>query len=92
MSFSITSGKGFQLQFENGYRLSVQFGQGNYCEHRYAAEQVRDHKSLDAEIAVIGPDGEWAPRPQWGFEDDDVRGWVSADEVARIAAEVATLA
>ena len=27
-----TLNKGFQLTFENGLTISVQFGSGNYCE------------------------------------------------------------
>ena len=31
--FSISGNRGFQITFENGYTVSVQFGKGNYCEN-----------------------------------------------------------
>ena len=30
----ITNGKGFQMTFENGWTISVQFGWGNYHDRR----------------------------------------------------------
>ena len=49
MMFNITQGKGFFIEFENGYGISVQFGWGNYCANKetttfpkdFVAEQVR---------------------------------------------------
>ena len=32
--FYITRGSGFHITFENGWTVSVQFGPGNYCQHR----------------------------------------------------------
>ena len=32
--FTITNGKGFQMEFKSGYTLSVQWGVGNYCDNR----------------------------------------------------------
>ena len=31
--FKITRGTGFQMTFENGWTISVQFGYGNYCDN-----------------------------------------------------------
>ncbi len=31
--FKITEGKGFSIQFENGWKVSVQFGPYNYGDH-----------------------------------------------------------
>ena len=31
--FSISGNRGFQMTFENGYTVSVQFGPGNYCDN-----------------------------------------------------------
>ena len=92
--FQITGGKGFQMEFENGYRISVQFGPYNYCEKRDKSRPETDSEvweSGDAEVAVIGPNGDWATREAWqaifgtGLTDD-VSGWVSPDGVAKMVA------
>lgn len=64
-AFRITDGKGFQITFENGYTVSVQFGGGNYCSNyndpiggeNYRASGKKG--SATAECAVWGPDGEF---------------------------------
>ena len=33
-NFSIQGGQGFQITFENGYTVSVQFGQYHYCSNK----------------------------------------------------------
>ena len=91
----ITQGKGFQITFENGYTLSVQFGPMNYCENKNynwsepyarAASEAGERGSSNAEIAVIAPNKELLQiEPH-----DSVRGWVSPDEIARIMGIVAT--
>jgi hypothetical protein len=32
-NFKSTENKGFQMTFENGWTISVQFGYGNYCDN-----------------------------------------------------------
>ena len=77
----ITRGTGFQMTFENGWTISVQFGFMNYCGNRgredsYQPEGI--HNSYDAEIAIWDSKGSW-----YTFEDGDtVKGHCSADEVA----------
>ena len=68
--FSISGGKGFQIQFENGWTASVQFGPGNYCDN-YAPLGRDDEKagregSRNAECALIDPDGNLVCREEWG--------------------------
>lgn len=75
---------GFHIQFANGYKVSVQFGPANYCEHHYngqwdAAENDPSWTSKDAEVAIFGPDGEFLQLTQ----NDTVVGWQSADAVAQ---------
>lgn len=82
--FRITNGKGFSIDFSNGYKVSVQFGPGNYCEH-YDRSIGKDEVacgragSRNAEVAVIynnvliEPDG-----LGWG---DTVKGRQSPEEV-----------
>ncbi len=86
--FRITQSKGFQVTFENGYTLSVQFGFCNYSQHRFNKDAVVDGdcSSNTAEIAVITPKCELMRLTL----DDCVRGYIKADEVAEIMAIVAT--
>ena len=84
--FRICSGKGFHIGFENGYTVSVQFGPGNYCEH-YDREIGRDAEdcgkegSVDAEVAILNPEGDLITIPAWG---DEVKGYVSPSEVVNL--------
>ena len=79
----ITQGKGFQMKFNNGWTVSVQFGPGNYCENRkyvgWSAEADRkagEQGSPDAEIAA------WDVRNAfYNFGSDTVKGYVSPAEV-----------
>jgi hypothetical protein len=87
--------KGFQLTFENGWTVSVQWGPGNYCDRQsYGATFDAPLKgetglwdSNSAEVAAWNSEGEWLP-----FEYDTVKGWLSTDEVAAFVARVVALA
>jgi hypothetical protein len=48
-SFNIKNDRGFQLKFDNGYLLSVVFGQYNYSDSTKTNEGV---ESYDVEIAI----------------------------------------
>lgn len=60
---------GFQIEFENKFILSVQFGPNNYCANRKDASfesmqiaiegNLPDQESPDAEIAIIDSKGEF---------------------------------
>lgn len=69
---------GFHMTFANEWTVSVQFGKGNYISDRNHHGQ-----SVDAEIAAWDKDGVW-----YRFEDDNVKGWVKADEVADFMAMI----
>jgi hypothetical protein len=87
MSKFSTSGKGFHLTFENGLTISVQWGWCNYCSNKTLSKGLKDElttliqnrtfDAISAEIAVWDAEGTWM-----NFEHDQVKGWVSADEVA----------
>lgn len=84
-----SQGKGFQIKFENGYTISVQFGAGNYCEHYdapYEHNSAWMHQSRDAEVAVVAPNGEFLRITPFG----NVRGFTTPNEVAALIATVAT--
>ena len=83
--FVSTRNKGYQMTFQNGITISVQFGTGNYCDRRNSAyDRLTDDtasaivESKSAEIAIWDKNGTW-----FDFGHDKVKGWVSADEVAK---------
>ena len=89
--FKITGGKGFQVTFANGYKVSVQFGPGRYCEHYGSFGGLIDRQrdsgnqtSKDAEIAVLGPSG----FVRMDGEDDDVIGYQSPEQMLAIMVKV----
>ena len=63
--FRITQNKGFQMTFENGCTISVQFGYRNYCDNNNHPDgyDFSNGKTMvessDAEIAIILPNGEF---------------------------------
>lgn len=81
--FYITGGKGFQIEFENGWTVSVQFGGGSYCSNRddgisdEAWAESGKKGSTTAEIAAWDKNNNWHK-----FEHDNVEGWVTPDKVA----------
>lgn len=75
------------MTFANGNTISVQWGYGNYCENR-EGEMTYDMKgseimtkSADAEVASWDKNGVWNLRTFLPDASDDVKGWLSADEV-----------
>ena len=65
-----TSEKGFHIKLKNGYNVSVQWKEGNYCHE----------DGSTAEVAVWDADGKWEKLS----ENDDVVGWQSGDEILHI--------
>lgn len=98
--FRITFGKGFHIKFANGYKVSVQWGIGNYCDNRCSGDEfagvesfraVGEKGSPTAECAVFDPKGafmEGGPDGDWG---DDVKGYMTPDEVLELMNKVAKL-
>lgn len=86
--FRITGGKGFQVTFDNGWTVSVQFGPYNYCDNRELPASASARATLaltareadveceTAEIAAWDANGEW-----YSFEHDTVDGWKSPADV-----------
>jgi hypothetical protein len=70
------------MKFANGWQVSVQWGAGNYCDHCFAPAGLSPefyHRSDTAEVLVTRPDG----------KDEQVKGWMRADEVAILLSKVA---
>lgn len=85
--FRSTMNSGFQIVFDNGWEVSVQFGHMNYCDNRKFDAPFNVHGASDftecatAEVAVFTPD-----RKMLG----DVMGYQTPDEVTRIMMVVAS--
>lgn len=75
---------GFQMTFENGWTVSVQWGGGTYSDNRYT-----DFRSVTesptAEIAAWDIEGKW-----YNFGDDTVMGWCKPDQVAEFIQLIST--
>jgi hypothetical protein len=80
-SFSNYGGHGFRMTFANGWAVSVQWGEGYYCELYWAAREVDPKhasggsdtsESHDAEVAIIDPKGSF----------EVVEGYRTPDQVA----------
>ena len=73
-----------QKRFGNGYKISVQWGPANYCDHYdetdFDAPRKADHwESRTAEIAIFDEDDSFVYLVQ-----ADVHPNVTADQVGRI--------
>ena len=89
--FRTNSNKGFFMEFENGFGISVQWGTMNYCsvknhESGIGTEMVGNSKefrnaweSNTAEIAVFK--GE---KMMSVGDNDQVQGWLTTDDVAKV--------
>lgn len=64
---------GFWLPFENGWKLSVQWGTGCYCSNYVIHGQTPMTECPNAEIALFAPDGEMFRWP----DGDTVVGYCS---------------
>jgi hypothetical protein len=65
-----TSDRGFHVALSNGYNISIQWKEGNYCHANGST----------AEVAVWDKEGRWVKLG----ENDDVVGWQSASDILDI--------
>jgi len=92
--FRITKNSGFQITFENGYTVSVQFGPGNYCLN-YDCEIGKDEiacgrkGSKNAECAVFDSNGIFIKNPISG--EDNVSSCSTPKEVLSLMNWVSSL-
>lgn len=84
--------RGFHITFENGYTISTQFGQGNYCDSVEVDGAV--YAASSVEIAVLDPKDEYvnlaspfslncSPEALEEFEEQ-VKGWVPVEDLPKI--------
>jgi hypothetical protein len=77
--FRITDNKGFQIKFDNGYTVSVQFGPGNYSSNYNLSMLDNINMPMTAntaETALLAPDGSFV-----AYKDNDVQGYQSTVDV-----------
>jgi hypothetical protein len=94
--FRITQGRGFHMEFENGWTVSVQFGKYNYCDNQVAHESLDElfnsssasqplPYAPEAREVMTSPNAEiaaWDADGNWyDFGNDTVKGYVTPDEV-----------
>ena len=80
--FRINDNKGFQITFDNGYTVSVQFGPGNYGSNYnadFVANMNKPQTASVVETALISPSGDFVP-----YQGEDVQGYVNADSVLKL--------
>lgn len=75
--------KGFHMTFANGWTVSVQWGSGNYCDNRSYSVGVSSDPLVSNTAEV------WRWDHNGSSHGEDVRGWLTADEVAAYIAETA---
>lgn len=74
--------KGFRMAFENGWTLSVQWGNYTYCGNYTIHDRPFEYASPDAEIAIWDREKDWLVdhREEWA---DQVYGYVPVDHIAK---------
>lgn len=78
------SSRGFQYTLENGYRLSVMFDHGNYCDNQDNLITDGVISSPNFEVAVFTPDDKFITLIDEPEDEDGIRrveqciGWVPA--------------
>ena len=81
--FISTFNKGFNMSFENGFGISVQWGVGNYCDRKDGGDYSESMngefwEATSAEVMIRGDEGIILGN------GDVVAGWLSTDTVAKL--------
>ena len=87
-----TNNKGFYMEFENGFSISVQFGIGNYCSRRNMSEKDslsemrigNKHPTATSAEIMVGSLKTGRTIVHSGNNDDAIIGWVGVDEIGKI--------
>ena len=86
--FESNMNKGVNMKFQNGFEVSIQFGQNNYCTT--ISQTLERTISTSAEMAIYDHNNKMIEVfPSYGGNADSVEGWLGADDVARIISIVA---
>ena len=88
------SARGFQYTLGNGYRLSVMFDHGNYCDNRNNLITDGVISSPNFEVAVFTPDDKFITLIDKPEDEDGIRrveqviGWVPAWTLPRLISRI----
>jgi hypothetical protein len=79
--------KGVNMKFENGFEVSIQFGESNYCTT--ISQNPERTISTSAEMAVFENGKMIQVFPSYGNNTECVDGWLGTDDVAKVISIVA---
>jgi hypothetical protein len=81
--FESNMNKGVNMKFSNGFEVSIQFGESNYCTT--ISQSPERTISTSAEMAIYDPNNKMIEVfPSYGGNNDSVEGWLGADDVAKV--------
>ena len=90
--FTSNYNKGFNLRFDNGHAISVQWGKGNYCSNRDTNDdsiKETNWEASTAEVLIYSPDEEIDGKIDFG-EPGNILGWMNSDEVGQLISIVSS--
>ena len=86
--FESNMNKGVNMKFENGFEVSIQFGEINYCPT--ISQSLERTISTSAEMAIYDHNNKMIEVfPSYGNNTECVDGWLGADDVAKVISIVA---
>ena len=81
--FESNMNKGVNMKFENGFEVSIQFGQCNYCTT--ISQSLEKTISTSAEMAIFDYNSKILEVfPSYGNNTECVEGWLGTDDVAKV--------
>lgn len=83
VKFATSRESGFHMTFENGWTVSVQWGEGTYSNHNKDNGRMTGRS---AEVAAWDKNGTW-----YDFGTDKVNGWLPPDKVLEFMNTIAAM-
>ena len=81
--FESNMNKGVNMKFENGFEVSIQFGEVNYCTT--ISQSMEKTISTSAEMAIFDHNSKIIEVfPSYGNNTECVEGWLGTDDVAKV--------
>lgn len=81
--FKISKGRGFQMEFDNGFTISVQWGAGYYCSNKFGEDGA---DSITAEVGVFETHSPYKVVP---INGQSHAAYLKPEQVAKLIAKVA---
>jgi len=81
--FESNMNEGVNMKFQNGFEVSIQFGQKNYCTT--ISQSNKTTLSTSAEVAIFDHNSKMLEVfPSYDGNNNCVEGWLGADDVAEV--------